>query len=185
MLQAQALARQLARIEQQIEKDQAGPQKRFVSPATREAIYALYYDHLRRTIEARGMAVVAGIARAMALDPSDNDLLRIDASPLVLNCISAMLELGYQLQKVDVEKGYLQVPGKRSQSGCYQEFEFRPRQWLSGIKEVELSFIPDGADTLLLVEVDRSFRGDSYRTVRLSPQATSAQVQQALRGILG
>lgn len=50
----QALARQLARIEQQIEKAQAGPQKRFVSPATREAIYALYYDHLRRTIETRG-----------------------------------------------------------------------------------------------------------------------------------
>jgi sporulation-control protein len=122
---------------------------------------------------------------AMALDPSDNDLLRIDASPLVLNCISAMLELGYQLQKVDVEKGYLQVPGKRSLSGCYQEFEFRPRQWLSGIKEVELSFIPDGADTLLLVEVDRSFRGDSYRTVRLAPHASVAQVQQALRNILG
>ncbi|WP_348731352.1 sporulation protein [Rheinheimera texasensis] len=121
----------------------------------------------------------------MALDPSDNDLLRIDASPLVLNSISAMLELGYQLQKVDVEKGYLQVPGKRSQSGCYQEFEFRPRQWLSGVKEVELSFIPDGADTLLLVEVDRAFRGDSYRTVRLSPQTSSAQIQQALRGILG
>ncbi len=122
---------------------------------------------------------------AMALDPSDNDLLRIDASPLILNSINAMLELGYQLQKVDVEKGYLQVPGKRSQSGCYQEFEFRPRQWLSGVKEVELSFIPDGADTLLLVEVDRSFRGDSYRTVRLSPQASCGQIQQALRGILG
>ncbi len=122
---------------------------------------------------------------AMALDPSDNDLLRIDASPLILNCINAMLELGYQLQKVDVEKGYLQLPGKRSQSGCYQEFEFRPRQWLSGVKEVELSFVPDGADTLLLVEVDRSFRGDSYRTVRLSPQASPLQVQQALRGILG
>ena len=50
----QALARQLARIEQQIEKTQAGPQKRFISPATREALYALYYDQLRRTIETRG-----------------------------------------------------------------------------------------------------------------------------------
>jgi sporulation-control protein len=122
---------------------------------------------------------------AMAMDPSDNDLLRIDATPLVLNCIDAMLALGYQLQKIDVEKGYLQVPGKRSKSGCYQEFEFRPRQWLSGIKEVELSFIPDGADVLMLVEVDRSFRGDSYRTVRLSPRTSSAEVQTALRAILG
>jgi protein TonB len=50
----QELPRQLARIEQQIEKTQAGPQKRFVSPATREAVYALYYDQMRRAIEARG-----------------------------------------------------------------------------------------------------------------------------------
>jgi len=121
----------------------------------------------------------------MALDPSDNDALQVAATPLMLNCIDAMLALGYQLQKVDVEKGYLQVPGKRSTVGCYQEFEFRPRQWLSGIKEVELSFLPDGASVLLVVEVDRSFRGDSYRTVRLSPQSSSAEVQQALRSVLG
>jgi protein TonB len=50
----QTLARQLARIEQEIEKSQAGPQKRFISPATREAFYALYYDQMRRKIETRG-----------------------------------------------------------------------------------------------------------------------------------
>ena len=50
----QTLARQLARIEQEIEKSQAGPQKKFISPATREALYALYYDQLRRKIETRG-----------------------------------------------------------------------------------------------------------------------------------
>ena len=50
----QALARQLARIEQQIEKTQDGAQKRFISPATREALFALYYDQLRRKIETRG-----------------------------------------------------------------------------------------------------------------------------------
>lgn len=121
----------------------------------------------------------------MALDPTDSDLLRIDATPLMLNCIDAMLALGYQLQKVDVEKGFLQVPGKRSKVGCYQEFEFRPRQWLSGVKEVELSFLPDGADMLLVVEVDRSFRGDSYRTLCLSPRSSSAEVQRALRTVLG
>lgn len=120
----------------------------------------------------------------MALDPSDQDGLRIDASPLVLGCIDAMLGLGYHLQKVDVEKGYLQVAGKRSKTGCYQEFEFRPRQWLSGIKEVELSFLPDAGDVILLAEVDRSFRGDSYRSVRFSPNASGAQIQQALRQLL-
>jgi protein TonB len=50
----QQLARQLAEIEPQLQKTQAGPRKRFISPATRQAAYALYYDKLRRTIETRG-----------------------------------------------------------------------------------------------------------------------------------
>lgn len=51
---AQQLTRQLAEIEPQLEKNQAGPRKRFISPATQEAVYALYYDKLRRNIETRG-----------------------------------------------------------------------------------------------------------------------------------
>jgi periplasmic protein TonB len=50
----QQLSRQLAQIESRVEKTQGGPRKRFISPATREAVYALYYDRLRRTIETRG-----------------------------------------------------------------------------------------------------------------------------------
>jgi protein TonB len=50
----QQLTRQLAEIEPQLEKNQSGPRKRFISPATRQAVYALYYDKLRRTIETRG-----------------------------------------------------------------------------------------------------------------------------------
>jgi protein TonB len=48
------LTRELAQIEQQVQRTQGGPRKRFISPATREAVYALYYDKLRRTIETRG-----------------------------------------------------------------------------------------------------------------------------------
>ena len=44
----------LAEIERRINEDNAQPKRRFVSPATREAAYALYYDHLRRRIEDRG-----------------------------------------------------------------------------------------------------------------------------------
>lgn len=50
----QQLTRQLAQIEPGVEKTQGGPRKRYISPATREAVYALYYDKLRRTIETRG-----------------------------------------------------------------------------------------------------------------------------------
>ena len=48
------LTRELAQIEQKVQTTQGGPRKRFISPATREAVYALYYDRLRLTIETRG-----------------------------------------------------------------------------------------------------------------------------------
>ena len=48
------LAKLLAEIERRINDENARPRKRYVSPATREEAYALYYDALRRRIEERG-----------------------------------------------------------------------------------------------------------------------------------
>ena len=48
------LLRMLAQIEKRVEEENARPKKRYISPATREAAYALYYDGLRRRIEERG-----------------------------------------------------------------------------------------------------------------------------------
>ncbi len=48
------LVKLLAEIERRINQENARPKKRYVSPATKEAVYALYYDHLRRAIEDRG-----------------------------------------------------------------------------------------------------------------------------------
>ena len=48
------LLKLLAEIEQRIDQDNARPRKHFISPATREAAYAQYYDALRRKIEERG-----------------------------------------------------------------------------------------------------------------------------------
>jgi len=44
----------LAEIEKRINEENAKPKKRYISPATREEVYALYYDQLRRKIEQRG-----------------------------------------------------------------------------------------------------------------------------------
>jgi periplasmic protein TonB len=48
------LLRMLAEIEKRINEENARPKKRYISPATREEVYALYYDALRRRIEDRG-----------------------------------------------------------------------------------------------------------------------------------
>ena len=48
------LVQLLAEIEKRINEDNLRPKKRYVSPATREEVYAMYYDQLRRKIEERG-----------------------------------------------------------------------------------------------------------------------------------
>lgn len=48
------LVQMLAEIEKRINEENARPKKRYISPATREEVYALYYDQLRRKIEQRG-----------------------------------------------------------------------------------------------------------------------------------
>jgi protein TonB len=48
------LLKLLAEIEKRINEENARPKKRYISPATREEVYALYYDQLRHRIEDRG-----------------------------------------------------------------------------------------------------------------------------------
>ena len=50
----QQLARQLAQIEQRVDQTQGAARKRYISPATQEVVYAMYYDTMRRTIEYQG-----------------------------------------------------------------------------------------------------------------------------------
>ena len=44
----------LAEIERRIQMENERPKKRYISPATREGVYAIYYDRLRRAIEDKG-----------------------------------------------------------------------------------------------------------------------------------
>lgn len=53
---SQQLVKLLAEIEKRINEENARPKKRYISPATREEAYALYYDALRRKVEEKGTA---------------------------------------------------------------------------------------------------------------------------------
>ncbi|PZP27652.1 MAG: energy transducer TonB [Roseateles depolymerans] len=48
------LVQTLGEIEKRVNEESARPRRRYVSPATREVVYAQYYDQLRRRIEERG-----------------------------------------------------------------------------------------------------------------------------------
>ena len=48
------LIKLLAEIEKRINEENARPKKRYISPATREEVYAVYYDALRHKVEDKG-----------------------------------------------------------------------------------------------------------------------------------
>ena len=48
------LVKLLAEIEKRINEENARPKKRYISPATREEVYAVYYDAMRRKVEDKG-----------------------------------------------------------------------------------------------------------------------------------
>ncbi len=48
------LTKLLAEIERRINQENERPKKRYISPATREEVYAVYYDAMRHAIEDRG-----------------------------------------------------------------------------------------------------------------------------------
>ena len=48
------LLKLLAEIERRINEENARPKKRYINPATREEVYAVYYDSMRRRIEDKG-----------------------------------------------------------------------------------------------------------------------------------
>ena len=50
------LVKLLAAIERRVDEQNARPRKRYVGPATREEVYAVYYDAMRHRIEDRGTA---------------------------------------------------------------------------------------------------------------------------------
>ena len=50
----QQMVKLLAEIEKRVNEENARPRKRYISPSTREEVYALYYDELRRKIEHHG-----------------------------------------------------------------------------------------------------------------------------------
>lgn len=48
------LVQLLAEIEKRINEENARPKRRYISPSTREEVYAVYYDALKRKVEDRG-----------------------------------------------------------------------------------------------------------------------------------
>lgn len=128
-----------------------------------------------------------GLAIDMAKDASDRDVLRVAPTPAMQAFLSAMRTCGFALHTADVEKGFLSAQTFRSRSGCYQEFEFRPMSLGHGrLQQVEVSFVPEEQRTHVLLEIDRAFRGDSFRAFTIDHrQIDEASLAARIREAVG
>ena len=104
------------------------------------------------------------------LDATDKDYLRIAPTPAMQAFLQAMQQCGFALATVDVEKGQLRGHGFNSTIGCYQELEFKPTAMFNQINEVEVSFVAEQHQTHVLLEIDRKFRGDGFKSFTIPHQ---------------
>lgn len=120
------------------------------------------------------------------IDATDKDFLHITPTPTMNVFLQAMQQCGFNLATVDVEKGQLRGHGFHSTIGCYQELEFKPNGMFNQINEVEVSFVAEQHQTHVLIEVDRKFRGDGFKSLTIPHhQATVPNLVNEIRRLLG
>ncbi|NMP31170.1 sporulation protein [Thalassotalea sp. M1531] len=121
------------------------------------------------------------------IDGSDKDSLYIIPSPTQLAVLEAIEQSGYSLYKIDIEAGRVRGDGFQSHLPCYQEYEFKPNSHsFFGAKELEVTFVDNGAETGVLIEIDRAFLGDGYRSMSIPNQCDSVEtVRPYIERLLG
>jgi protein TonB len=103
------LLKLLAEIEERINQDNARPRKHYVSPATREVAYALYYDALRRKIEERGTRYFPAASNGQKIYGELTMIITVNTDGRVLNTeivqSSGLAELDRRAQAIATASG--------------------------------------------------------------------------------
>lgn len=126
-----------------------------------------------------------GLAIDEAIDASDKDLLAIHPTPSMRQVLSAVEAAGFVPFSADVESGQLRGNGFHSTLGCYQEIEYRPAGLSRGlrIKEVELSFVARPGQLHVLVEIDRIFGRDGWRSLSFSAHTPDEEIRSRVAAL--
>ncbi|CAO5256253.1 sporulation protein [Frankia sp. AgKG'84/4] len=133
----------------------------------------------------RGMkiGVRTTLAIAGAVDPGDLDPVGVHPLPIQEAVLAALGDLGFHFHSADVEKGRL----AGSELPFYQEIEMRPGSGHSRrIRELEVTFLVDGAGMDVVLEADRrggllSAGGDELSRFRVAHHDLD---RRALAGLL-
>jgi len=99
------------------------------------------------------IGVTTGLAIARAVDSSDADPVNVHPVPAQQEILDAFGRLGFSFNNADLERGH--VRGTRQQLPFYQEIEFRAPHQYRGLQQVELSFVSDGDEMDVVLEMDK------------------------------
>ncbi len=120
----------------------------------------------------RGMdiGVTTELEIARAVDSGDLDPISVHPLPAQQAILDAFVQLGFRFKSADMERGHIR--GTRQKLPFYQEIEFLPPQQYRGLNQVELTFIADGREMDVILEMDRkggmfSESSDSYRAFQV------------------
>ncbi|MGM9926495.1 MAG: sporulation protein [Bacillus sp. (in: firmicutes)] len=96
-----------------------------------------------------------------AIDPTDEDYLKVVPTPLIHSAFLALTELGFKLRNAECEEASYHL---RKRVPFIQEFEFVPYSgaYRGKLDELEFTFFQSSADQAeVLLEIDRRARGFS------------------------
>ncbi|MFD7615222.1 sporulation protein [Streptomyces sp. NPDC059828] len=120
----------------------------------------------------RGMniGVTTELEIARAVDSGDLDPIHVHPLPAQQAILDAFIQLGFRFKSADMERGHIR--GTRQRLPFYQEIEFFPPQQYRGLNQVELTFIADGREMDVVLEMDKkpglfSEGSDSFRSFQV------------------
>ncbi|CAH0347696.1 sporulation protein [Bacillus sp. CECT 9360] len=103
--------------------------------------------------------ISTGLDIKNAVDPKDEDFIRIEPNELIQSTFSALEALGFQLRNADCEEAPYRF---RKRMPFIQEFEFIPKTgaYKGKLDELEIAFfLKNREEAEVLIEVDRKAKG--------------------------
>ncbi|MEV6319369.1 sporulation protein [Streptomyces sp. NPDC051776] len=119
------------------------------------------------------MGVTTELQIARAVDSGDLDPINVHPLPAQQAILDAFGSLGFGFKSADLERGHIR--GTRQRLPFYQEIEFFAPPQYRGLNQVELTFIADGHEMDVVLEMDKkpglfTEGTDSYRSFTVNLQ---------------
>jgi sporulation-control protein len=120
-----------------------------------------------RHLTGMNLGVTTELQIARAVDSTDLDPVNVHPLPAQQALLDSFGALGFRFKSADMEKGHIR--GTRQRLPFYQEIEFYAPEQYRGLNMVELSFVADGREMDVVLEMDKkpglfTEGSDSYRS---------------------